>query len=416
MKGEAPMDKMLLAQANGRTIPKEDMIFAIAGRADQKIREVGKENVISGTTGALLDDAGNLMVLSSVDEVFHSLSPVEYAKYAPIAGTPAFKAAVVKSALHDYTPKGSVGLVASPGGTGALRLAFSNYTQRGDDILISDWHWGPYRKLASESGRGTRTFKLFDESRKFNLASFEEEVGKLAAEQECVMVVLNTPAQNPTGYTMSDEEWTGVMDVLKALPKDKKITVVADTAYIDFAGDEEEVRSFLPILDAGVDNIMPLMAFSLSKTFTIYGLRCGALIALAPSEAAKNEFQSCCEFTARACWSNCPRVGQSMIEKIFADEDLLARVTAERTEIRDMLLERGRVFEEEAKKVGLDIMPYGGGFFAVIPCDDAPGTGLKLEDENVFLIPFGDGLRVSLAALPMEQVKKLPAICKKVIG
>ena len=104
------------------------------------------------------------------------------------------------------------------------------------------------------------------------------------------------------------------------------------------------------------------------------------------------------------------------MERIFNDPDLLARVTAERKEIRDMLLERGRAFEEAAAKEGVPMMPFSGGFFAVIPCDNPTELGLKLEEENIFLIPFGEGLRVSLAAIPIDKCRVVPAAVKKALG
>ena len=45
------------------------------------------------------------------------------------------------------------------------------------------------------------------------------------------------------------------------------------------------------------------------------------------------EFKVCLEFSSRGTWSNCAKAGQSIIANIFADEDLLAKVTEERKEI-----------------------------------------------------------------------------------
>ena len=80
-----------------------------------------------------------------------------------------------------------------------------------------------------------------------------------------------------------------------------------------------------------------------------------------------------------------------------------------------MLLARGRAFEEAAKEAGLPIMPFDGGFFAVIPCDDPKSLGREVEKEGIFIIPFGDGLRVSLAAVPIDQCRMIPAKVKAVM-
>ncbi len=82
---------MIFARENGRTIPKEDKIFSISNRAKAKIKEVGKDKVINGTIGALVDDEGELIVLDSVKRVFASLTAEDYAPYAPIRGIPEFR-------------------------------------------------------------------------------------------------------------------------------------------------------------------------------------------------------------------------------------------------------------------------------------------------------------------------------------
>lgn len=411
------MAEYILASQNGRTIPTEDAIFGVNTRAGQCIREFGKENVIDATIGKLLDDGGNLLVLASVDEVYRSLKPEEYANYAPIAGTPGFRKAAIQAALKNNSLKRIPRACAAPGGTGALRLAVGNYSSIGDTILTTDWHWGPYGKIAGEIGRSVETFRLFDENRKFDVEEFRSHVNGLAEKQDTLLIILNTPGQNPTGYRLTDDEWKAVISVLSALPSSKKIALVADTAYIDFAGDEDDVRTFLPLFDTLPSNVMALLAYSFSKTFTLYGMRCGALIGLAPDEQTADEFARVTEYSGRASWSNCVRAGQAIIEHIYADPKLLDRVTAERTEIRNMLLDRGAAFAEEAAKCGLDMLPYNGGFFAVVPCENAKEAGLKLEKEaHAFTIPFGDGLRVSLAAMPMSQCRILPQKMKDVLS
>ena len=97
------MTQMIFASQNGRTIPKEDKIFGISNRAKAMIAKEGESKVVNATIGALLDDNGRLIVLSSVDEVFKALSPAEYAQYAPIGGIPEFKEAVKNIAAIPIT-------------------------------------------------------------------------------------------------------------------------------------------------------------------------------------------------------------------------------------------------------------------------------------------------------------------------
>ena len=102
------MADFIMAAQNGRTIPKEDKIFGISRRANEMIEERGADAVVNATIGTLLDDDGDLMVLSSVDDTFMGLEPEEYAGYAPIGGIPAFRKAAVKAAFGKYEPKGGI--------------------------------------------------------------------------------------------------------------------------------------------------------------------------------------------------------------------------------------------------------------------------------------------------------------------
>lgn len=402
------MAEMIFAAQHGREIPKEDKIFGINNRAKAMIAEKGKDKVVNATIGALLDDNGELIVLSSVTDVLKTLGPKDFAEYAPIAGLPAFRKAVIEDALGNYKPAGYAEAVAAPGGTGAIRNAVSNYSEPGDKVLVADWFWAPYRTIASEIGRGIETFRFFGEDRGFNAESLHEKIEELLSVQDRLVVILNTPAHNPTGYCLSREEWQKIKEVLESVDKTKKITLLVDTAYIDFAGDEEEYRNFLPVLEEMPENVLPIISHSLSKAYTLYGLRCGAMICLARTAEIAEEFKRVCEFSSRGTWSNCPRAPQEILARIYADPLLKKKVDDERQEYRNMLLRRGKAFEEAAKKCGLEIVPFEAGFFASVPCDNPDKVSEYLEKEGIFLVPLAKGVRVSVASVTEQICSVLP--------
>lgn len=402
-----------MAAYNGREIPKEDKVFAASGAALDAVAKYGADKVINATVGALYDDDGELMVLESVDRVMKSLAPKDFAAYAPIAGTPGFKKAILKAALGSYEPKSFTAVVGTPGGTGAIRNAVANYSQPGDRILTHSWHWAPYKSIAAELYRGIERFEMFDEEGCFNIEDFAYRVKKLTKNQEHLVIILNTPASNPTGYALTMDDWYEVKRVLDEVPLNKKIALVCDVAYIDYAGEPEEVRGFLSVIDNLRTNILPIIAYSASKTFTVYGGRCAAMICLAHSPEVADEFVKVNSFSARATWSNSPRAPQEVIERIYADEKLLAEVEAERAAARGMLLARGRAFEEAAKECGLETVPFSAGFFVTVPCSDPDGLCEKLKEKNVFLIPLDRGVRASVASSSEEKCRRLPGIIKE---
>lgn len=408
------MSQYILAKQNGRNIPLEDKIFGISNRAKKMIAEKGAEHVINATIGSLLDDEGKLVVLSSVVDVVKSLEPVDFADYAPIGGIPQFREAVKKAAFGSFEPKTFTEAVATPGGTGSLRNTIVNYSNPGDKILTSDWHWAPYNTIAGEVGRSVDTYEMFDEKGGFNIAAFSEKVKTLTAEQGSLVIILNTPAHNPTGYSLTLDDWDGVLSTIRSAAETaESIVLLVDVAYIDFAGDEEEYRRFLPKLEEMPENVLPVIAYSLSKTYTLYGTRCGAQICMAQTPEIAAEFKRVCEFSSRGSWSNSAKMAQVILSKIYSDPQLLAKVDEERAKYREMLIKRGRAFEEEAKKVGLEIVPFDAGFFVSIPCSNPDEISKKLEAEGLFIVPLAKGLRVSVASVSEAACRKIPAMVKK---
>lgn len=412
---EDTMSITSMAAYNGREIPKEDKGFAANGRAKAMIKERGADAVINATIGSMLDDQGNLQVMSSVEKIIKELKPAEYSEYAPIAGTEGFKKAIMKAAFCDYEPKSFTSVVATPGGTGAIRNTISNYSCPGDKVLTHNWHWAPYTGIVGEMGRSLEHFEMFDEAGNFNYEDFEYKVGKLLKNQEHLVIILNTPANNPTGYSMTVQDWYKVKAVLDKVDLEKKVALLCDVAYIDFAGEDSETREFLQVIDNLRANILPIVAYSASKSFFLYGFRCAAMICLAHNPSVAEEFERVCTFSSRASWSNSPRAPQTVIEKIYNDPALLAEVQAERKVARDILLARGRAFDEEAKRVGLEIVPFMAGFFVTIPCEDPDALCQALEEKGVFLIAISGGVRVSIASIPEADCKKLPALIKEMI-
>ena len=410
------MTEFILARQNGRKIPREDRIFGISNRAKAAIAEKGRENVVNGTIGALLDDEGRLVVLKSVDEVFRGLGPNDYAEYAPIGGIVPFREAVQKAAFGEHVPEGYLEAVATPGGTGSLRNVISNYSEAGDAVLTTDWHWAPYGTIAGEIGRKIEVFEMFTEDGRFNVESFRTKSSELLAGQNSLVIILNTPAHNPTGYSLTVDDWDKVIGVIKEEAAcGKAIALLVDAAYIDFAGDEEEYRRFMPKLSELPENVISIVAYSLSKTFTLYGARCGAMICVAKTAEIADEFRRVSEYSSRGSWSNTARIAQVILSRIYNDPELLEKVNSERKKYRDMLADRGRAFGEAAAECGLKIVPYDAGFLVSVPCDDPDAASRMLEEQDVYLVPLAKGIRVSVASIPESACRKIPPLIKEAI-
>ena len=103
----------------------------------------------------------------------------------------------------------------------------------------------------------------------------------------------------------------------------------------------------------------------------------------------------------------------TVMGKIYSDHELQAKVDEERRVYRDMLLERGRIFEQTLNENGVKCVPFSAGFFVTIACDDPAAIGQKLEEQDIFCLALAKGIRVSIASISKEKcVKCAEAIAK----
>ena len=192
----------------------------------------------------------------------------------------------------------------------------------------------------------------------------------------------------------------------------KKISLLVDIAYIDFAGEKNSTRAFMKKFSDLPENLFVMIAFSMSKSFTFYGQRTGALIGISSNEKIIDEFKDVCKYSNRAVWSNINRGAQALLVKLNSDKDLQAVYEAERNELYQTVKRRADVFVEEAKSCGLRIVPYKGGFFIAVPAENPAAVCQKLRDDLIFAVPLKLGIRVAACSISFE---KMHGVAEKIL-
>ncbi len=396
--------------------PKQnDPIFGLAAKAKEAINKYGKDNVIDSTLGALADDNGNLICMDTVYNELKSLPNAEIAAYAQVAGQPDYLAAVQDACFGEYRPNAHIRAVATPGGTGSVKHAITNYTNPGDSVLVCDWFWSPYVTISEEIGRKVSFYQFFNEKNEFNTAAYKESFEALLKKQKRIVSIINTPANNPTGYSLSDDEWDDVLNIARDNAKDSenRIVLMVDVAYIDFAGVGTERRKFFTKFSNLPENILVIIGYSMSKGYTMYGLRSGAAIGISSNEDIAEEFYYSCMHSNRANWSNGTRAAMSVMTHIANDPLKLKAYEEEKTKYKNLLRRRADAFVEASKEAGLEILPYRDGFFVSIPCENANKISEELINENMFVVALKKGLRFAVCAVSEEKCRIAPAIIKK---
>jgi aromatic-amino-acid transaminase len=402
----------LIPSHQGR--PHDDPIFTAHQEATR--RKARGESIVDATIGVLLDDDGQLAVVPTTARVVAEVPALEWATYAPIAGTAEFRRAVIDDLLGAAPALRECAVaVATPGGSGALRHAIVNFLEVGQAALTTSWYWAPYRTLCDESDRTLETFAMFagGAANRLDVDALDGAVGRQLAAQGRVLLFVNDPAHNPTGYSMTDEEWRAVVDRLVARSAEGAITLVVDCAYMLY-GPREAAR-VAAALQPLAGKVVVLFAWSASKSYTHYGLRGGALVACVGDARERGMVEAALSYSCRGTWSNCNRGGLAAVTRLLTDPEAARTCTAERDALKTSLRSRVDAFNELAQRRGLSYPRYDGGFFVTVFHDDALGKAARLQEKGVFvvpqLLPGGAGgkgaLRIALCAVASRDVPRL---------
>lgn len=391
-----------------RDFAGDDLIFTLNGRAQKRAAE--GVPVINATIGALYDDAGKLVVLDTVMEQWKQLTSAEVAPYAPIGGDQTYLLNLVQRHWPALT---SIGVgVATPGGSGALALTLKNFLDRGDTVLTAAPYWGPYSTLAAEVGMSLATVLYPDVQTGIDIGAWEAACRDILDAQGRLLVWLNDPCHNPTGRSFSKADRTALMDVLRDVSSQGPVTFVLDLAYLDYARDPQQVREALDDYAAFAQegNVLVGACLSLSKAYTLYGARAGALVFPWTTDSA---LQGALITSCRGTWSNCARSPMSVLNRISKDPALQAKLEAEHAHWRTLLAARATALDAALRDQGLPGCVYDGGFFVTLDGGADPfATCEKMQAHDVFVIPLPEGLRVGICAMKESDVSKFAVAYK----
>lgn len=391
--------------------PADDPIFAL--NAEAQARAKSGEAVINASLGALMEDEGTLAVLPEVTEALRAVDPVRAAAYAPIAGDRAFVDAVIRDTYGAGRLAERSVAVATAGGTGAIHHAVVNFLEPGQALLTGSYYWSPYRIIADHTRRSLRTFRMFDESAAFDLAALERALAEVIERQGRALVVLNFPCNNPTGYSLNDDEWRAVADILERAGRAAPVSLLVDLAYARYGGPDS--RSWVRHFERMVETSDLLVAWTASKSFTQYGARVGALIATVGDDDERRRVSNALSYSCRGTWSNCNHLGLLAITELLVDPERRARVDEQRERLRGLLDDRVAQFNRLAGAVGLRTPRYEGGFFVAVFTPDARATAAAAKEAGVFVVPLDGAVRVALCSTPAADIPRLVEVLGRAV-
>lgn len=394
--------------------PIVDTVFAIVNKAKEAKKTYGEDAVTDATIGSLYTEAGELAALDCVFDSLKNLDNKVLASYAAgFTGNPDFRQKVIDWVL-DGNSRLYKEVIATPGGTGAVAMTIQECLDPGQTVVLPEIAWGSYNLMAQMNNLEVAKYSLFDGDR-FNMDSFREVCTKTMEKQNRLVVVINDPCHNPTGYSMTREEWEEVIAFLNGCSKKCPVVLLNDIAYIDFAFGQKEAKKYFSVFDDISDNMAVVVAFSLSKSMTSYGMRCGAAILMAKNPEIVNQLKTVFEKDARATWSNVNNGAMAMFVDVL--DNRLEDYDAERQKYVALLKERSEIFRNEADAAGLAYYPYREGFFVTLSMDNDLRDRYHeaLMENNIFTVKVNKGIRVAICSMPVSKVKGLAGHMKEIL-
>ncbi len=364
-------------------------------------KKAGKE-VINGSIGMLFDDNHNLVTFTEINDYLKNNFD-KYLCYANNDNSKKFINGVidwifedrVKELYEKYKLTSSITI----GGTDALFNAFMLFKDH--TILCPAPYWPNYKNIADQADIEFKEFNAFNENRKFDF----EEMDKLIQESsKKVLLLINDPCNNPTGFNFDNEDYNNLFKIINKYSD--KITLLLDIAYLDYSVNRNLVIDFILNNDIKVDI---LLAFSASKSFGFYGLRLGELIVL--SKKSVEEYAKKLAVIIRGTVSNPNNVALSTLGLFFEDKEnsKLVKEKIKKEALRINLIGQNLIKLLDKKHIGY--YPFQGGFYMVIKVKDAYSYLEYLESKDTyFTIVNPTSIRIALCSLTLSDIEKLENI------
>ncbi len=360
-------------------------------------------STINATAGCLYDEEGNLFTYKIVAECEKNLpSKQKFAYAASPSGNKEYVNAISKYILEDRI-KNNYKTLATPGGTGAVYTSMKLTLDEGDTIILPKIAWGNYNDMVKQLNLNVIRYDVYD---------LDDLFSKIDSIDGKVYVLINSPCQNPLGFAYSYEQWQKIINKLNNL--NKEVVLALDIAYVDYASNEP--KKFFELFNNINDNVLVLICASTSKSFSFYGERLGAMIAINNNSELVDKVINLSSRLARAVWSNCNNGAMLTVTEVLNkhyDEYIIERDNAIK-----MLKTRVNTFISEADECGLVYYPMQDGFFITLKVEDddyKEELHQRLMDNHIYTLTVNKGIRIAVCSIPLNKIHGLARRIKELM-
>jgi aromatic-amino-acid transaminase len=364
----------------------------------------GKINL---SIGLYYDRHGKVPELASVRAARrHILDEGISPGYLPMAGAAPYREAVQELLFgpdHPAVMAGRVATVQTLGASGALRLGSDILKQcfPASTVWVSDPTWGNHHAIFEASGFVVQKYPYYDKiGRKADFAAMATCLGALPPDS---IVLLHPCCHNPTGADLACAAW----DELVGIFKRRQLIPFFDFAYQGYAeGVEEDSYAVHAFADAGIPL---LVSNSFSKTFSLYGERCGGLSVVCGDEQEATRILGHMEMLIRRSYSNPPTFGSLIVSTVIRDPALRqaweAEVGAMRGRIYAMRVALHASLSQLRPDLDLAFLLRQRGMFSYSGLD-RDAVDLLRERDGIYLVDSGRLCLTGLNEANVDRVAK----------
>jgi aspartate aminotransferase len=383
-----PADKILALMAQYRADPRDTKI------------DLG--------VGVYKDATGNTPVMRAVKEAeARILSDQTTKAYTGLAGDPAYGAAMRDLVLGDAVAADRVAVVATPGGTGAIRQALELIRMAAPDatIWLSNPTWPNHPSIIRYLGMKMAEYRYFDaDSRGVDFAGLMADLDNVQAGD---VVLLHGCCHNPTGANLTGDQ----MGEIIALMQRKGAMPFVDIAYQGFGDGLEADAAITRQIASSFDNC--LIAASCSKNFGVYRERTGALMAVARDAGQQALAQENMAFLNRQNFSFPPDHGARVVTTILTDPALRQMWETELEETRLSMLNLRQQLADELRRLtnsdNFDFIARHRGMFSRLGATPEQ-VAMMRDKDGIYMV--GDS-RINIAGLNADSV---PVLARAIVA
>ncbi|MFV0263709.1 MAG: aromatic amino acid transaminase [Kluyvera sp.] len=374
----------------------------------ERFKEDPRSDKVNLSIGLFYDENGIVPQLKSVAEAEARLNaqPHGASLYLPMEGLNSYRhtvAPLLFGADHPVLQQQRVATIQTLGGSGALKVG-ADFLKRyfpDSGVWVSDPTWENHIAIFEGAGFTVDIYPWFDSDT--NGVRYDALLEKLNTLPARSIVLLHPCCHNPTGADLTNAQWDGVVEVLKA----RELIPFLDIAYQGFgAGMEDDAYAIRAIASAGLP---ALVSNSFSKIFSLYGERVGGLSIICEDNETAQRVLGQLKATVRRNYSSPPNFGAQIVAAVLGDAELkamwLAEVEGMRTRILDMRHALVKVLKEEMPDGNFDYLLKQRGMFSYTGLSAAQVDRLR-DEFGVYLIASGRMCAAGLNSRNVQQVAK----------